>query len=491
MKRALRALGLGAMLAGCGVPARDVTPPLVRLVPAASAPPSPASAPKALAPGPVERFPAPGARDVCPDPPFRLVFPAPVRLGARGVARLVRTGVAAPLDRIDFAVPIRSETIAGRDFRIERPVQLLDERTVELRFRPGATEPGTEYSVALDEGTLTSPEGLPVAALDDEAGWRFTTRVALPGVPRELRVAADGSGDFCTLQAALQTIPLGNVAPVTVRLQAGTYHELVLLQGRSNITLEGDGVGKSVLEYLNNEKLQERRGSAFRAVFSAEDVMDITIRQLTIRNLTPQGGSQAEALRVEPGERVILRDAAFVSRQDTLKLSGRIYAERVRVEGNVDYVWGNGTAYFSDSELHVVERAGWEVQARNDADHYGYVFVGSRLTAEPGITGHLLARIDAQRFPASQVAYLDCRLGEHIAAPGFEVTPPGAQARGVRFSEAGSLDLTGRPLDVAGRHPVSRRLTRAEAQRLRDPAVVLAGWDPRAPRNSGTGGKAP
>jgi hypothetical protein len=420
-----------------------------------------------------------------------LVFPAPVRLGTSGVARLVRVGRSEPLDRVDFGVAVRSETIAGRDFRVERPVRRLDDHTVELRFRPGATEPSGDYAVVLDEGTITSEDGVPVAGLGEEATWRFTTRAAVAGSPSELRVAGDGSGDFCTVQGALASIPAGNDRPVTVRLKAGTYHELVLLADRSNITLEGDGAGNSVLEYLNNERLQEKRGSAYRAVFSAENVADLTIQKLTVRNLTPQGGSQAEALRVDPGDRVILRDAEFVSRQDTLKLSGRIYAERLRVEGNVDYVWGTGTAYFSSSEFHAVERGGWEVQARNTADRYGYVFVDSRLTAEPGIRGHLLARIEAGRFPASHVAYVDCRFGEHIAPAGFEVTPPGAPAKGVRFLEAGSRDLAGRPLDLAGRHPVSRRLSPADARRLRDPAAVLAGWDPLAPRNSGMSGKAP
>lgn len=483
MTRALAALCVAGAALACA-PSRDrAKAPPAALVAAPST--------SAWAPPPVERFPAPGARDVCPDPPFRLVFPVPVRLGTGGAARLVSVGRAEPLDRVDFAARVRTQTIEEREFRVERPVRLLDEHTVELRFRPGATGPGGEYAVVLDAGTVTSLEGLPVAAVGDDGAWRFSTRPALPAASAELTVAADGSGDFCTLQGALSSIPAGNEQPVTVRLRAGIYHELVLLSDRSGITLVGDGAGKSILQYPNNERLQEKRGSAFRAVMSAENVRDLTVQGLTIRNLTPQGGSQAEALRVEPGDRVILRDSELVSRQDTLKLTGRVYAERCRVEGNVDYVWGSGTAYFSDCDFHVVARAGWEVQARNPEGRYGYVFVGSRLTAEPGITGHLLARIDAERFPASHVAYVDCRMGPHIAPAGFEVTPPGAKASGVRFWELGSTDLAGRPLDLRDRHSASRRLTEAEARKLRDPAAVLAGWDPVSKRNSGTGGKPP
>jgi hypothetical protein len=141
-------------------------------------------------------------------------------------------------------------------------------------------------------------------------------------------------------------------------------------------------------------------------------------------------------------------------------------------------------------DFHVVGRGGWEVQARNGADAYGYVFVDSRLTAEPGITGHLLARIDAERFPASHVGYVDCRMGEHVAPVGFELSPAGVKAKGVRFWEAGSRDLAGQPLDLRARHPVARRLTRAEARELRRPAAALRGWDPLGTTNSGMGGKA-
>jgi len=423
-----------------------------------------------------ERVPVPGAIGVAPDAPFRLRFAKPVRLGGHGFVRVTRRGVSAPSDSIDLGQTVRTETIAGREFRVERPVRMLDDRTAEIRFFPGALAASTEYGVTVDDGAFTTEDGTPVTGLSDPSAWGVTTKGAIDPARATVVVAGDGSGDFFTLQGAVDAFPPTH--PLSIHVKEGVYLGITLIVGHREITLKGDGVGRTVLAYPNNEALQEKRGSAYRAVLGMEQVSGVVIENLTIRNTTPQGGSQAEALRVDPGDRVVLRNAEFISRQDTLLLTGRIYAEHCRVEGNVDYVWGKGTAYFSDCDFHVVGREGWEVQARNPSDKYGYVFVDSRLTAEPGISGHRLARIDATRFPDSHVAYVDCRMGDHVAPEGFLVTPPGAPTRGVRFWESGSRDLAGRPLDMRRRDPASRRLTPSEAKRMRDPGVVLSGWVP-------------
>jgi pectinesterase len=58
-----------------------------------------------------------------------------------------------------------------------------------------------------------------------------------------------------------------------------------------------------------------------------------------------------------------------------------IYAEDCTIAGNVDFVWGTGTAYFARCEIATKGRRGYVVQARNPADAYGYVFVDSRFTS--------------------------------------------------------------------------------------------------------------
>ena len=181
---------------------------------------------------------------------------------------------------------------------------------------------------------------------------------------------------------------------------------------------------------------------------------------------------------------MILRDADFVSLQDTLLLSGRAYVENSYVEGNVDYVWGKGTAYFNKSELRTVGRAGYLVQSRNGTN-YGYVFVDSTLSTDgtaPG--GTFLARIEGDRFPFSNVSFVNCKMGAQIAPKGWLITnSTGATVESLdlsklKFWEYQSVDLQGAPLDVSQRDPASHQMTADEAAALRDPATVLAGWTP-------------
>ena len=75
-------------------------------------------------------------------------------------------------------------------------------------------------------------------------------------------------------------------------------------------------------------------------------------------------------------------------------MSGQVYVANSIIEGNVDFVWGNGVVYFDHCEIKVVARKGYNVQARNAVGAIGYVFVDCNLTADPGITGHVLARTD-------------------------------------------------------------------------------------------------
>ncbi len=171
----------------------------------------------------------------------------------------------------------------------------------------------------------------------------------------------------------------------------------------------------------------------------------LTITNLTIHNLTPQGGSQAEALRLESCDKCVVTSATIISLQDTLLWSGRLYAKNCLIEGNVDYVWGTGAAYFDGCEIRTIGRTGVIVQSRNPASSYGYVFVDSKITSDSGLTGIALARIDASVYPASHVAYINCQLSSGIAAAGWTITGS-TDTSMLRFWEYQSVDAE-RPAD--------------------------------------------
>jgi pectin methylesterase-like acyl-CoA thioesterase len=288
-------------------------------------------------------------------------------------------------------------------------------------------------------------------------------------------VALDGAGAFCSVQGAVDALPAKNSAATTITIAPGTYHEVIHFTGKNNVTLLGEDRANTIIEGTNNNNMNA--STATRSLVGIDNSSGLVIDTMTIINQTPQGGSQAEALRLESCDKCVVRNANIASLQDTLLWSGRVYADNCLISGNVDFVWGTGAAYFNDCEIRTVGRAGAVVQARNPASTYGYVFVDSKITADPGITGQVLARIDVSSYPASHVAYVNCTLGSEISPEGWTITG-GTDTSALRFWEYQSVDANGKAIDVSKRVSGSTQISDTEAASMRDPTVVLNGWQP-------------
>ncbi|MET0286092.1 MAG: pectinesterase family protein [Polyangiales bacterium] len=397
-------------------------------------------------------FPAPGSQGVCPDAPLRIRFGGKPSLGMRGMIRVIDRDSDRTFT-IDMARPTLQVERGGVMFNSERPAYVVGDSAV---FYLPPFEAGHRYSVEVDDQVVQGP------ARPSTERWSFQVASS-----SSLRVARDGG--YCTLQGALDAAPDGS----TITLAADTYHGIVYTRGKRGITIRGDDREATRLIGTNNERMNP--GTAKRALVGLDESSDITFERLTIENLTPQGGTQAEALRMQRCDRCVVRDATIRSLQDTLLWSGRVYAEDCTISGNVDFIWGTGTAYFRRCEIETRGRGGYVVQARNPAGAFGYVFVDSRFTGEPGVGASVLARIDAGVYPASHVALIDCTLGAHIDPVGWQIM---GDSPALRFWEHGSKNASGAPIDVSRRHARSRQLGAEEAARMRDPSQVLAGWAP-------------
>ena len=294
---------------------------------------------------------------------------------------------------------------------------------------------------------------------------------------KDLVVAADGSGDFKTVQAAVDAVPDNSAARTTILIRKGTYAELVVVRReKKNLTVRGEDRKQTIIAATNNARLNPQR----REMFSAE-ADDFRLENLTLHNTTPKGGSQAETIRVR-ADRVVLDRCDFKSFQDTLRLDGRVYVRECHIEGDVDFIWGGGTVYFDRCDILALHD-GYLVQSRNGAEKFGYVFSDCRIDTAPDLKRFVLARIDPGRFAHSHVAFLNCSLGSGVSAAGWIFDGPGAATskETTRFWEFRSTTLSGQPVDVAQRAAGSRQLTAAEAAQQRDLAHILGGadkWNP-------------
>jgi pectin methylesterase-like acyl-CoA thioesterase len=417
-------------------------------------------------------FPVPNTTGVCPDPQLRITFPAPPKLGTSGQLRVL-DGDGTTVTSVNMATANVSDSIGGQTFSLPRRA-FVDGNTAVIYLPSRALDYGGTYSIRVDAGAIIAPDDTPFAVTDD-ATWRFSTAFAAPSDLSAIDVALDGSGDFCSVQGALDALPSANTAPARITIAAGVYHEIIYANGKRNVTLHGADRKATVIAATNNNALNG--GTKTRALVGFDAASDLIIENLTLHNLTPQGGTQAEALRLQNCTHCVVRDADILSLQDTLLFSGSVYLKNCYIEGNVDFVWGTGTAYFDQCEVKTVGRQGYVVQARNPSSAYGYVFVDSRITSDPGITNSTLARIDLAEYPASHVAYIDCTLGSHITAAGWTITG-GSPSAQLRFWEYQSRDLAGNLVNTSQRSAGSRQLNATEAASMRDVTNVLGGWTP-------------
>ncbi len=433
--------------------------------------------PALAAPHVVALFPANGATNVCPDTPLRIRFDSNVSV-ARAGKIVIHSDSGAVLDTIDLSETSHMKLMGGAVFT--NRALLVSGSTVTLCPRTGVIAYSQRCFVTVEAGTFADPAGDRFEGITNTTTWTFATRAARPPAETNvLVVAADGSGDFCTVQGAVDFVPSGNRRPVRVQIRNGTYEEIVYVTNRNNLTFRGEDRVRTVIAYANNENFNYRglKTNLYRQVFGV-DSDDVAIENLTLQNLTRKGGSQAEALRID-GQRCIVRNANFYSFQDTLKLSGTVFVSNCYVEGDVDFIWGFGSCYFSNCEIKCLTRGSCVTQIRNDAGHYGDAFVDCRFTRLPGVTNCVLSRIELSRFPHSHVAYINCRMDDQFRPEGWQVTPGTNSAATVRFWEYHTTDLSGANLlDVSRRAAFSRQLTAAEAAQMREPKIVLGGWAP-------------
>jgi pectin methylesterase-like acyl-CoA thioesterase len=448
--------------------------------------------------------PAAGATGVNSDAQLKVTFDQTPKVGTSGKVRIFNAADNSLVDTVDLGIdtntgihapgPQSARSIGGSSWQFNYHPVVIDGNTAVIYTKVKLAY-GQTYYVTMEPGVVTDAAGAPFVGISDANAWQFSTKAEGPAAgATELIVAADGTGDFDTVQGAVDFVPANNTQPITINVRRGKYTEIVYVRSNKRfITVRGEDRNESVIQYANNENLNT--GSSPRAAFGV-DAPDFTLENITIHNTTTRFNSenrtrQSEAFRGN-NDRILLNRVNLKSFQDTLLLQSQSnqggFVNESYIEGDIDFLWGTGAVYFRNSELKIVNSNAYYTQIRNGAGKNGYVFVGSRLTAAPGVTGAYLTRIDPDQFPHSQVVFIDSQMGSHIrpeawrlddnARDGFLQPLTQAGYPNVRFWEYNTRDENGQPVDTSQRHPISRQITADEADFWRDPANVLGGWVP-------------
>jgi hypothetical protein len=302
--------------------------------------------------------PANSAVNVCYDTPLYLAFDrVPVSTGTGKIQIFNVTNSITPVDTIDTSLGnLQSRTIGTETFNTY-PV-IITGSNVAVYPHLGVLSSNQSYYVTVDQGTFAETNGALFAGITGPSAWTFTTKPTGPANPNNLIVAADGSGDFCTVQGAVDSLPNGNTTYTLVNIRNGTYTEIVDTRNKNNITFRGQSRLNTVVGYANNNSIN---GSTHSRMAFKIYGNDIAVENMTVVNTTPQGGSQAEALMIETGAaRFICNNADINSRQDTILAnvnSSQGYFYNSLIRGNFDYIWGGGNLFFTNCEMRTIPTA--------------------------------------------------------------------------------------------------------------------------------------
>ncbi len=273
-------------------------------------------------------------------------------------------------------------------------------------------------------------------------------------------VAKDGSGNFTTVQAAINAVPANNTSRVVIYIKNGTYQEVVTVpSNKPFITLYGQSKTGTIITYNNYASKTKPDGTTYGTTGSASvfiQANDFIAIDVTFQN-SHGAGSQAVAAYVA-SDRAYFYDCQFLGWQDTLFAnSGRQYYRNNYIQGSVDYIFGDATAVFENSHLNNIAGGSITAQSRtSSSETTGYVFINDSITGTPA-NSTILGR---PWRAYARVVFLTCAMANDITAVGWNDWGNAANQQTAYFAEYNS---TGAGANPSGRVSWSHQLTASQA----------------------------
>lgn len=289
-------------------------------------------------------------------------------------------------------------------------------------------------------------------------------------------VAGDGSGDFLTVQDAIDAVPdFRKNIRTTILVRRGVYKEkIVVPEGKINVSLIGEE--GAVLTYGDYAGKANRFGEETGTSGSASCYIyapDFYAENLTFENSAGPVG-QAVACFVS-ADRAYFRKCRFLGFQDTLYTYGkgcRQYYEECYIEGSVDFIFGWSTAVFDRCTIHSKTNGYVTAPATDQGRKYGYVFYDCRLSADAGVDKVYLSR---PWRPYAQAVFVRCDLGGHIAPEGWHNWGKKDAEKTVFYAEYRS---TGEGANPRSRATFSHQLKNLDGYAIAEVLGGDDGWDP-------------
>lgn len=386
--------------------------------------------------------PANGATGLCYDTPLAIAFSVAPTLGTNGTIKIYNvTNSTTPVDIINVALgAVQQRTFSGDGQSFSYQTIQISGNTAKIFPHFNVMSSNATYYVTIDNGAFTDAAGAYFVGITATNVWSFSTKVGGPVDANNPIVNLDGSGDFLTVQGAVNSLATGtNATQRVINIRNGIYAEIVDIAGKHNVTFRGQSRTGAVVAFPNNATFQAvNSGTTHARMTFKVNANDIVLDTLTVSNSTPQGGSQAEALMIESSaKRCIVYNSEIDSRQDTILAnvnSSQAYFYKSLIKGNFDYIWGGGNLFFDQCEIRTIAGtgSGQLTAARTDTGSpqsaslpwanpggnftaNGMSFVNCTFTSDPGLGNITLA--GSNGTAGNNVSWFGCDFATNYIAP--------------------------------------------------------------------------
>jgi len=232
-------------------------------------------------------------------------------------------------------------------------------------------------------------------------------------------VAKDGSGNFTTIQSAIEACKSFPYQRIKIFIKNGVYHEKVFIPSwNTKISLTGESKDSTIITYDDYfKKIDKGPNSTFYTATLLVQGNDFHAENLTIENSAGPVG-QAVALAVE-ADRCSFINCKLLGNQDTLYVAGenaRQFFNGCYIEGTTDFIFGEATALFEKCVIKI--KVNSYITAASTPSHasFGFVFKNCVLTASPEVTKAFLGR-PWRKY--AKVVFLNCSMGNFICPEGW------------------------------------------------------------------------
>ncbi len=245
--------------------------------------------------------------------------------------------------------------------------------------------------------------------------------------PTHFIVAQDGSGNFKTIQEAINAVRDLSQVQVTIFIKNGLYKEKIVVPSwKTKISLMGESRDSTIISWNDFSGKpypgKDWMGKAQYNTFTSYTVLvqgnDFRAENLTIENTAGRVG-QAVALHVE-GDRCCFINCRLTGNQDTLYAAtenSRQYYKDCFIEGTTDFIFGEATVVFQSCVMKSLINSYITAASTTPRQQFGYVFLDCRLIADTAATRVYLGR---PWRPYAKVVFIRTEMGRHIVTSGWE-----------------------------------------------------------------------